>query len=326
MRGVVKCAVGALVVSGMIGCGGHKGGGSGTAAGGAGTDDCAEVAPTHAHTPSSVALFDAHGHQMPSWDQATLDAVVADGGLTGMVLLGPADTSAIQQAAPDTYVGCVFVDVVDGEVTAQDTAQLKSALAAGAGCIGEVKVRHFASGPNPHDIDFEADNPYLTAVYGLARDHGVPVNVHFDYSEGQMDSFERALEQSRDPTKGNTHIIWAHMGDAPAAAIDGLLDRHANLYVDISSRNPLCTFTDRLASLEEQRLDDGTYTLKPEWKALFEDHPDRFLFGTDIGPGDRHQSMAALVDYYRIILGQLPLEAQEKIGATNALTLFGKTP
>ena len=70
--------------------------------------------------------------------------------------------------------------------------------------------------------------------------------------------FERALEQSRDPTEGNTHIIWAHMGDAPAAAIDGLLDRHANLYVDISSRNPLCSFTDRIASLEEQRLDDGS--------------------------------------------------------------------
>ena len=45
-----------------------------------------------------------------------------------------------------------------------------------------------------------------------------------------------------------------------------------------------------------------------------------------MGPGDRQRSMTALVDYYRISLGQLPREAREKIGATNGLTLFGGTP
>lgn len=322
MRGMLLCASTVWLIGGMLACGGPKGGASGSAAG----DDCVAATPAHGHTPSTVDLFDSHGHHMPTWDPAVLEAALADGGLTGMVLLGPADTSSVVQANPGTYVGCVFVSVKDGDVTQQDMAPVLNALESGAGCIGEVKVRHFASGPGAEDVLFEADNPFMTVLYALAREFGVPVNVHVDYFEGQMEGFERALEESRDATAGNTNIIWAHMGDAPASAVDDLLKRHENLYVDLSSRNPMCDFSERLTSMEEQRLDDGTYTLKPEWKALFEEHADRVLFGTDIGPGERHESMAEIVDYYRILLGQLTLEAQEKIGAENARALFGLTP
>jgi len=320
MKAWFRGALPLLLVLPLLACGDKKKGhGDKTYTTG---DDCVTTAPVHDHTPYNGELFDAHGHLMPKWDASTLNTAMTDGGLMGMTLLGPANTAAVASSNPDTFVGCVFVDVLDGLVTEADLKPVTDALNAGAGCIGEVKVRHFASGHSSNDVVHEADNPFMTALYNKAREYGVPINVHIDYEAGNMDDFERALENSRDPTLGNTNIIWAHMGDAPPGAVGDLMAKHENLYVDMSSRNPLCSYAERILPMEEQRLDEGDYTLHNDWKLLFEEHKDRVLFGTDIGPGDRHEVIAEVVDYYRVLLGQLSPEAQTKIGKENALKLF----
>ncbi len=205
----------------------------------------------------------------------------------------------------------------------ENLASVVAQLDGGAKCVGETSIRHFASGLTSTEKTFDATSAYLMSLYEEARKRDVPVIVHFDYSEGRISELEAALEDARDTDYGATTFIWAHMGDAPSGVVRRMLDDHDNLFVDLSSRNPLCTFDGRLLPIEDQRLDDGTLTLKEGWRSLFEDHSDRVLFGSDIGPGSRHMEVAKIVEYYRTLLGQLSKQTQERIGHQNAKALFG---
>jgi len=301
----------ALVGLLLCGCGGKDKGTGGAA-------ECDDTSTSPSLPLSTVTLFDAHGHLMPSWKDNVLPKALQAGGLSKMVLLGVGDTLSIAEKAPDSFVACAWSDVGD-----EDLDGLIEQLDAGAKCIGETSIRHFPAGVASAEKAHDATSPYLLSVYQEARKRGVPINVHFDYTEEHISELKAALSQARDDENGATAFIWAHMGDAPASVVRQMLEDHDNLHVDLSSRNPLCSFGSRLLPIDEQRLDDGTLKLKEEWRTLFEDHSDRVLFGTDIGPGSRHTDVARIAEYYRTLLGQLSEEAQERIGHANAEALFG---
>jgi predicted TIM-barrel fold metal-dependent hydrolase len=170
---------------------------------------------------------------------------------------------------------------------------------------------------NPQGVDMPADLPALLEVYDLAAAAGVPITVHLDYEEGDMDSFDTALEHNRD-----TIFIWAHSGDAPPEVVGSFLDRHPNLHADLSCRNPFYlpryTFTEEQSSIAE--LD--RVSLRADWQLVLEEHSDRFLFGTDIGPGDRDSQINEVVSWYQDMLGQLDREHAEAIANGNARRLF----
>jgi hypothetical protein len=70
---------------------------------------------------------------------------------------------------------------------------------------------------------------------------------------------------------------------------------------------------------------DGGGTLAPEWRALFERFPERFLLGSDTWINERWFAYDGLMQGYRAWLAQLPREQAEKIANGNAKRLFGST-
>ena len=103
-------------------------------------------------------------------------------------------------------------------------------------------------------------------------------------------------------------ILWAHAGMASSPAqIAALLDRHATLWVELSGRNSDVAPGDRL---------------DPAWRALFLQHPDRFLIGTDTWTSHRWQELATDMTAARRWLAQLPREIAEKIATGNAERVF----
>lgn len=131
--------------------------------------------------------------------------------------------------------------------------QVESQLKAGFHGIGKVSIRHFESGPSGNkgqDTAFGFDEPILIELYDLARAHMVPVLFHFDYDANSLDEMNNTLPNYLDVT-----FISAHSGDAQPQQLRPLLKMHDNLHLDISSRNPLVSFEDRLTSKEPQRLD-----------------------------------------------------------------------
>ena len=61
--------------------------------------------------------------------------------------------------------------------------------------------------------------------------------------------------------------------------------------------------------------------LKPAWKALLEDLPDRFVIGTDVDPATL-KTYAEEIGYWRGILGQLSPATAAKLAHENAERLL----
>ena len=104
-------------------------------------------------------------------------------------------------------------------------------------------------------------------------------------------------------------VLWAHAGmSATPSSIDGLLARHANLWVETALRTDIAS---------GGRLD-------PEWAALFARYPDRFMIGTDTWIPSRWPQLPRLMADVRTWLRQLPPELATQIASGNAEALFGR--
>ena len=101
------------------------------------------------------------------------------------------------------------------------------------------------------------------------------------------------------------------------------MKKHANLYADLSTRNPFPEYHKGYPT-EERSLTDKDGKLQKGWKDVFEEFPDRFTFGSDIGADDkRHEILGQVIENARSYLGQLKPETAEKIGHLNARKLLG---
>jgi hypothetical protein len=103
-------------------------------------------------------------------------------------------------------------------------------------------------------------------------------------------------------------IIWAHTGfGLPADRVATLLEKYPAVWGELSYRGGIV---------------DGQGKLTPEWRALFERYPDRFLIGSDTWVPERWQRYSEIMTEYRGWLAQLPPEVAKKIAHGNARKLF----
>jgi hypothetical protein len=103
-------------------------------------------------------------------------------------------------------------------------------------------------------------------------------------------------------------ILWAHAGmSAPAATVGRLLERSANLWVELSMRFDIAS---------GGRLD-------PAWQEVFLKYPERFMVGTDTWTTSRWDNLVAGMQSVRSWLDQLPRDVAERIAYGNAARLFG---
>lgn len=281
------------------------------------------VTPAPAFSAETVPLIDAHSHLTPGVSPREMLSRLSRAGVTGVVLFGPFDPLMVAQRQNP---GSVFPFIQTGRdrVTRQlllneeAVSLLRQQLATGmVRGIGELSLRHrpFPNSP-PEGDNYPADGPIARQIYDLAATNGVPVNVHVEHEfSGEL---ERALEHNR-----KSVIIWAHVGDAPASLVLDLMRKHPNLYADISTRNP---YYQRGVPIEQQSLTHANGTLKEEWRSVFEEFSDRFVFGLDVGPGGRLEQVEQVVQYYRSVLAQLTPSTAEKIANGNIKRLLGLRP
>jgi predicted TIM-barrel fold metal-dependent hydrolase len=279
---------------------------------------------------ASVLWIDAHAHLNPDtsldglrgvdllvsrMDAARIDKVVLwnlRGGFSTS-----ADVAEAYRKYPDRIIpfrGDDGLDVNDPASLDSIAADLDTGIFRG---LGETVTRHGSSGAR-----IPVDHPVMLGLFALAAEHGVPVFVHMDTTnldedepadgEEWLAGFERALEEC-----SLTTFVWTHCGIAPSpAVVRGMLDRHSNLYCDLSSRNPAWA-TMREVSPELFSID------KPEWVALLNAYPDRFLFGTDAYGDITYVGYPDIVAWFKEqIVPQLSEEAVEFISHGNAERLI----
>jgi Amidohydrolase len=105
-------------------------------------------------------------------------------------------------------------------------------------------------------------------------------------------------------------IIWAHTGFGLATArVTAILDKYPQLWGELSYRSGIV---------------DGSGKLTPEWRALFERYPDRFLLGSDTWIPERWAGYGEIMAGYRGWLAQLPPAVAKQIAHGNARALFAE--
>jgi hypothetical protein len=103
-------------------------------------------------------------------------------------------------------------------------------------------------------------------------------------------------------------IVWAHTGFGLASdGVAAMLAKYPKLWGELSYRSGIV---------------DGSGKLTPEWRALFERYPDRFLLGSDTWVPERWASYGEIMAGYRGWLAQLPPAVAKQIAHGNARSLF----
>ncbi len=149
-----------------------------------------------------------------------------------------------------------------------------------------------------HAFNVDIDLPVMQQVIGLAKKYGIFLHAHSD-----ADAIERIFATDPDAL-----VIWAHSGFDDPETIAPLLQKYPNLWADLAFRYEHA---------------NGSQT-DPEWRALFERFPRRFMLGTDTYTPERWYYVAEHADWSRAWLASLPRELAENIAWRNAEALLSR--
>jgi hypothetical protein len=162
----------------------------------------------------------------------------------------------------------------------------------------------------------------ISGLIALGIEHDVPLLLHTEFSRNTY-----LLELCREHPR--LKVLWAHAGAIlPPAAVDEVMAACPNVWTELAARDPW-RFVNNPTTGE-----DGA--LLPEWRALLERYPDRFLVGSDPvwpveqldswdEPDTGWQEYARFINFHRQWLDRLPSGLASKIRLRNACALFGRT-
>ncbi len=193
------------------------------------------------------------------------------------------------------------------------------------GAMAEVLVYHVAkeisSGRQMGAVNLEPDDPSVLFALDLAIRNHWPFIIHIEFAAAPaaqraalMNKLEALMAKYQDEP-----FLLIHMGQLDASEVGRLIGAHSNIYFIASTSNPFTAhrggqpWTDMFAGRR----------LAPEWKALFIDHPDRFLLGFDNvvannwGPEYLNQ-----ITLWRGALVDLPDDAADAFAHGNAERLW----
>jgi len=131
----------------------------------------------------------------------------------------------------------------------------------------------------------------------LAREHGLILHAHVD-----AEAVRRLFAQ--DP---GARILWAHAGFEDAVTVRGLMERHDNLWADLSFRYGIHV----------------NAKFQPGWRELLVDHADRFMVGIDTYTPGRWDEIGALLAWYDELFAALPDDVAAQIRYRNAERVIG---
>lgn len=275
-----------------------------------------------AGTSEPVAYIDAHVHlnDLPM----QLDLMAANGIAQAVVFWGRASDNAMILAAarahPDKFIAFASVSPERREyreLWSRDDPRLLEildALLRGGTFrgIGEISVAHFPR-PGFPEADFDPGGPSMAGIMALAQRHRVPVLIHCEIT--RVNEFEALLRAHRE-----VQVIWAHGGYTPYFLARRLLARHPNLHYELSAR----TWRYHPSSPDYTIFKTDT-ELWPEWRALIEAMPTRFVVGTDSNQRARAADQMK-IDSVRLLLAQLSSATRAAVARDNLVRLIGGAP
>ena len=299
--------------------------------------------PPSSGDPTQGARYDYRSDMSPSLLQVVADHPLELGLVAGGGILN----------------GWIHEAVLDGRtIGAQERANFKEAAGLiiddGAVAFGEMAVLHLSYEDTHPFIASPADHPLYLALAEVAAERSVPIDIHteavnrdafavpdempsncFQNTSGggnnpsslsnSIDGFEVLLDHNLDAsaTPEDAAIVWSHVGwdntgDLTVALLDELLTAHPNLIASLKMLDdpgPCQVIGNR------PRTADGA--LRPEWLALFEEWPDRFVLGSDEFVGGSDGVGAPSTQGTWDLIGQLPDDLAQAFACDNPRRVYG---
>jgi predicted TIM-barrel fold metal-dependent hydrolase len=166
-------------------------------------------------------------------------------------------------------------------------------------------------------------NPALDRILDFCAEAGLQVIIHNDidmpFPKSGQDNWDVKQFSELLKRHPNTSIIWAHCGlgrivrpvQDQAAMIDRALSNPALNHVNID-----------ISWTEVAKYMTSSPEVIERCAALLNNHPDRFLMGTDeVAPQDQ-ESYLKIIDMYKPLLDKLTPETREKLMKGNYERLF----
>lgn len=257
---------------------------------GTAADDRADMIDAHSHYTTADAQT-----LSPTDIIARLDAA----GVSRIVVSGspPELAQALYVQAPERVVPFlgIYASYRDKALWMHD-----------AGVPGRVEAMlaegHWAGIGELHLFAEDARSAVFERLVRIAGERGLILMLH-----GDAEIVDRAFEI--DP---EARVLWAHLGTRPIPGLLAeVLARHAarRLWIDTSVRDP-------------QIAPEGV--LLPEWRALFEAHPDRFVVAVDAFSPNRWRNYETVVGDIRAWTAPLPVELRTRLLSGNAARMLGR--
>ena len=232
---------------------------------------------------------DVHGHTVRGLTADRVISLMDKAGISHMVLMAwPRNDSLtfeIYKQYPERILP--FVSSMgrawnrqDERVLSYTEKQLRSGIFRG---VGEVMLRYYGKPlENESETNIPADSPFIKKLSDIVENYNAVMLVHMEPEAEAVSSLENLLNYNK-----KLRLIWAHLGQLSRVGqktpghsdIATLMDRHPNLYTDMSNGQPKSV----APSVKYRRfpITDDSGKLFPKIKELLKKHSDRVLFGLD---------------------------------------------
>ena len=245
-------------------------------------------------------LVDAHIHYShDAWERlppATAVGVLRKAGLVRAFVSSSSDegTQKLYAYAPDFVVPVLRPYRARGEISTWMNDETVIGL-----LTDLLNKNRYAGIGEFHAFGDDIELPVLQAVIRLAKQHNIYLHAHSD-----ADAVDRIFKANPDAI-----VLWAHSGFNDPSVVADMLRKHPNLWADLA-----------------YRFDHYTLgQVEPDWRALFEEFPERFMLGTDTYTPERWYYVEEEAAAKRNWLATLPSELAQRIASENALTLLRRT-
>ena len=195
--------------------------------------------------------------------------------------------------------------------------------------MSEIILVHAPKGDRAPEVNLEARVPQVQEAIRQAIAKGWPVILHYEFRwlaryygaearDRRMAELTALLGEHPDHPFG-----LIHMGQLDAAVAAELLAAHANLFLLTSHANPVVTRKSAQPWTDMFVGDD----IAPDWAALMQHYPDRFVLAIDnVWPEHWTDLYARQMALWRQALAKLPDPVAQAVAHGNAQRLWKLQP